>query len=109
MNRAGILIVLGWAVIAAPLLCVAGVLQHDCPCAEESSCEHELDCGSDPCSEMVLRRDDSGACLGAVPLAAFLSALPDWAGPARATTPPVQTGIPRSLVGPHSSDRPLLI
>lgn len=48
-----------WAVVAAPALCATGVLAHECPCADERACEHESDCDTDPCNELLPRRDDT--------------------------------------------------
>ncbi len=47
-----------WTLILAPALCTAGVLAHLCPCEDEVACEHESECGADPCSELAMRQPD---------------------------------------------------
>ena len=49
-----------WTLLAAPSLCQAGVLLHDC---YGSTCGHEATCDSDPCSETVIRASSSGYVL----------------------------------------------
>jgi hypothetical protein len=105
-----LLLIAIWSVIAAPALCVAGVLAHECHCEDEIACDHESACESDPCSEMLLRRDSSA---GDVLITAFADALPvtrlEW--PENPSLPPsapaASLAIP--LVGVrHASDLPLL-
>jgi hypothetical protein len=79
-------------------------------CEDEIACDHESACESDPCSEMLLRRDSSA---GDVLITAFADALPvtrlEW--PENPSLPPsapaASLAIP--LVGVrHASDLPLL-
>ncbi|UCC30248.1 MAG: hypothetical protein JSU86_18865 [Phycisphaerales bacterium] len=62
------------SVLFAPSLCVAGLVTHECDCAQRHGCEHESDCGhdhgcrhesdcpDDPCAVVAVRaerqRDD---------------------------------------------------
>lgn len=55
MGRCQSLLVVLWAVIAAPALCLGGVLLHECECGSAQACEHEGDCASDPCGELTVR------------------------------------------------------
>jgi hypothetical protein len=58
-----------WAVLAAPSLCRAAVLEHLCPCGVSASCEHEESCSADPCAiakpatEAKAGLDSSGSLL----------------------------------------------
>ncbi|MBZ0270048.1 hypothetical protein K8I85_18000 [bacterium] len=59
MIRLALVLTALWAVTFAPALCATGVLAHECPCADERACEHESDCDTDPCSDLLLRRDEA--------------------------------------------------
>lgn len=59
MIRLALVLMAVWAVVAAPALCATGVLAHECPCEDERACEHESDCDTDPCNDLLLRRDDT--------------------------------------------------
>jgi hypothetical protein len=48
-----------WTFVAMPALCVAGAVEHACNCGLDSHCEHESQCESDPCSQVVVRKDDA--------------------------------------------------
>ncbi len=73
MRQIAVLIV-AWTLTGVPALCLAGVLAHECACGEEEAqvgCAHEFSCESDPCSEFVMRQDESGwDLLDGAPLAA---------------------------------------
>lgn len=116
VSRSALLIVALWAIIAAPVLCEAGVLAHPGECAdgEVEACDHEADCDLDPCSEQILRKDESseGPTVDAGPVApaqhpagpAAVALFDDSGGSQNAPsdfTPPL--GVP------HASDLPLLI
>lgn len=71
ITRNMILLLACWSLVASPLLCLAGAMEHAChaevdvaasdPCAtpecpcdpHTSSCPHETDCSNDPCSVVV--------------------------------------------------------
>ena len=65
MDRIVAILLVSWSLVLAPALCLAGVLKHDCDglCPEtshenahrdaESSCGHEAECQTDPCSNLV--------------------------------------------------------
>ncbi|MCH7789758.1 MAG: hypothetical protein IH940_09995 [Acidobacteria bacterium] len=55
MGRCQSLLVALWAVIAAPALCLGGVLLHECECGSAQTCAHEGDCASDPCGALTVR------------------------------------------------------
>jgi hypothetical protein len=106
--RPALLIVGLWAIMAAPALCAAGVLAHECPCEDSAVCDHESECDADPCSDQILRRDLSSDEL-------FDSAgLGTWArSPAiiRPLEAPRRAAPPRPGPTPppgvrHASDRP---
>lgn len=108
--RAGLLIIAVWAVVAAPALCVAGVLAHECRCEDEIACDHESACESDPCGELLVRRD---ASFEHSILAELASALPVT----HLERPSNRGGLPRAHGHPcplppvgvrHASDLPLL-
>jgi hypothetical protein len=60
--------------LAAPVLCLAGLVTHSCSeCTESVSCAHEGDCAEDPCSESALRPgqaigDDEAPPLAVLPI-----------------------------------------
>jgi hypothetical protein len=114
LNRPALVILALWASVAAPVLCTAGVLAHECECASGVVCEHETDCERDPCSEQLYRKDgSSGASVdgaahdapAACPVSAGIVARSAAAGPAIPSRP--------DLAPPpdvrHESDLPLLI
>jgi hypothetical protein len=39
-------------ILAAPLLCDAGVAEHDCVCAFSECCDQEVTCDLDPCADV---------------------------------------------------------
>ena len=41
--------------VVVPVLCVGGLLQHACECANETACSHESNCDGDPCSRYTGR------------------------------------------------------
>ena len=55
MGHCQTLLVVLWAVIAAPTLCLSGMLVHECECGSAQACAHEGDCASDPCGELTVR------------------------------------------------------
>lgn len=108
-SKAAILVGL-WAFLLAPILCGAGVLEHECDCSA-ASCSHEDDCAVDPCDRVVVNRDDTFL----LELAAFqvaIPTLPDSMGAepgfgARHLVPWAHLGrVHARLV--HESDLPLL-
>ena len=74
MFRSVSLLMVLWSLVLAPVLCLGGVLEHDCEpggaeccetcgpgddCASSNGCEHESACHSDPCSANVRPQEDS--------------------------------------------------
>lgn len=49
-----------WALLVLPALCTGGAVGHSCDCSVASSCPHETDCPSDPCSQLTLVRAQRG-------------------------------------------------
>jgi len=46
--------------LAGPVLCMSGLLEHACTdCPPKATCGHEEDCAQDPCSEIALRPGSS--------------------------------------------------
>jgi len=45
-----------WALVAVPCLCAAGLIGHDCDCADSAGCHHEADCSNDPCPTVTASR-----------------------------------------------------
>lgn len=46
-----------WAVLLVPVLCVGGVLVHECSaCPSVEACSHESGCEDDPCKPVPARR-----------------------------------------------------
>ncbi|MCH7719856.1 MAG: hypothetical protein IH988_02540 [Planctomycetes bacterium] len=43
------------ALLAIPVLCMAGAAAHACECGEFSECGHEAACSSDPCASILTR------------------------------------------------------
>ncbi len=72
MSRWVVSLVVLWALVAVPPLCMAGVLTHACDCAEESccppgcasndeaGCRHEGGCLDDPCTMRAIRTERHG-------------------------------------------------
>jgi hypothetical protein len=50
-----------WALFLAPAACLAGDLDHFCPCESAIECGHELDCSADPCNIVALLKTDNRA------------------------------------------------
>ena len=44
-------------ILAAPLLCDAGVTEHECVCDSEECCADETSCELDPCEVVYERKD----------------------------------------------------
>ena len=110
--RFAMLVTALWAIVAAPALCAAGVLEHECRCDDGVACDHESDCDVDPCTELILRRDLAGD--GPLTSAPSLAAA-EFPPVIREIAAPVCTGGPRSRLRtapaggvPHPSDHPLL-
>ena len=102
------LLIICWALVGQPSLCVGGVILHACDCAEVE-CTHEEQCDDDPCVESVFPRPEQRSELTpdsdlAVlpPVQVTLSALPHLAW--RGAPIPWVRNIPRP-----SSDLPLLL
>ncbi len=49
MSRATFAIVLVGSILVVPLLCTAGVTEHDCICVPTQCCAEEASCEPDPC------------------------------------------------------------
>lgn len=60
MARSSLILVLAWTLLLLPALCTGGWLLHPCDCGSTISCQHESDCGSDPC-EIGMTRAESGS------------------------------------------------
>ena len=77
MARYGAILLVVWALVGLPTLCIAGALPHDCACGDSrasaepsdctheqphcshnGACNHESDCGSDPCSKLTASRPE---------------------------------------------------
>jgi len=98
-----------WAL--APVLCANGVLAHHCPCGDETACEHESDCVTDPCAELAIRQP-TGDASSVFPAGIAAAARP--ALPALRPAPPARPDLPASAPGGSHlpcppSDLPLLI
>ena len=125
------ILVVAWSLSGLPTLCVGGVLAHPCAdheehcdergpgdhsheesgCSHRHECQHESDCGSDPCAGTVARferSDDCGPLLTLQPLA-----LPDLLTEAPPTTPVARAAHNAPArdfrLRIHLSDLPLLI
>ncbi len=55
MKRTATLALVLWSLVAMPAFCAGGLLEHACECGSESNCNHEANCGDDPCSAAVVR------------------------------------------------------
>ena len=50
-----------WALAVMPALCTGGILLHHCDCGHaghEDECGHEVECGIDPCEDVLARPSD---------------------------------------------------
>ena len=115
MDRIVAILLVSWALVLAPALCVAGVLEHDCDgsCPEtsheathhggESACGHEGECQGDPCSNLVAlgRSSDHAECVS-VDTAAICDIPALWS--AAVVLPIVAAELP--LSSHHFSGRP---
>jgi len=52
MQRAILILTLVGGILAAPLLCGAGVTAHECICDSTACCAEETTCEPDPCSDV---------------------------------------------------------
>lgn len=99
-----------WTFLLAPILCGAGMLEHPCDCSP-AGCSRESDCATDPCDQVVARKDDAphadaATCLAATPV------VPEPVG----AEPSAGVGLALSWAGLepahsrliHDSDLPLL-
>lgn len=80
MNRWVVSLVVLWALVVVPPLCMGGAITHACDCAEDSccppgcasndeaGCRHEGGCLDDPCSMRAIRTDHHGDELDATSL-----------------------------------------
>ncbi len=48
-----LLITVLWALMLVPFLCQAGTLVHVCTTCPDVPCEHEAECSSDPCNNIL--------------------------------------------------------
>jgi hypothetical protein len=115
MSRMVLILSTFWVLLAAPALCVGGVLEHFCAdCPEGVDCTHEESCASDPCEGLLVVRPEHQQSndQSAAP-APYLA--PDFLTPSLAlvlgplhvhdpTSQPPQKSLPRP-----ESDLPLLI
>ena len=67
------------AILAMPVLCMAGVLLHPCQCGESIACGHEINCTADPCSDAVRSGSSPRSDDLASPTAAEIPGLPGFA------------------------------
>jgi len=107
--RLAILVITVWTMLAAPALCMEGVVTHSCVCDSVQECSHEADCSYDPCNEVVLRSNSGPESDSASVIAVF-----------EVSTQPAQficSLVPSQAARPdaapnlnvHPSDLPLLI
>jgi len=118
MARIGATLLLLWAFLVAPALCMGGLLEHPCdcgdgaPCEYEESSQHEDSCAGDPCSVVAVpdedgnHLDDFTAYAVVVPPAWGNVPVPGSPG-LLLRTPPIPPDRPRFAYAP--SDRPLRI
>lgn len=101
-----------WVLLLSPVLCLAGVLEHLCAdCPERTSCDHEEDCVSDPCVDIVQVPDTashaSGPARTVVLDPRFIAPLPGlFESPPLSLTADLRT---RGNLPRPESDLPLLI
>ena len=74
MREAILILAIVGGVLAAPVLCTAGVTEHECVCADTDCCDKEVICEQDPCDDAYQRengrRQDLGTTIAAaLPLA----------------------------------------
>lgn len=111
MSRLLVTVFVAVSLLAAPILCLAGLVVHSCPECSAFSCGHEGDCAEDPCSETAVRPGlptggDLAPSLAVLPVDARYGSALAWSGPA--ARPPSAAG----LEGPPSlaaTQHPLLI
>lgn len=108
--RHGNLVVAVWALVALPVVCETGLMEHLCHCVLGSVCEHESHCESDPCNTVTTRIESASATLFPVvsPVAYLVPKAPTESDPqfvmACQASPPLLADL---LFCP--SDRPLRI
>ena len=100
------------ALLAIPVLCLAGAAAHACECGEFSDCGHEAACSSDPCASILTRpRQASVDVATSISVPAECVALVD--DDSDATVQPARTPHPDSPPDAHlpfpRSDIPLRI
>lgn len=124
-------IVASWALLALPLICTGGYLTHACECVVETeadcctdacgcgegadeSCNHETECGQDPCgADVITRHDDASTAMSqalaqSVVLVATVQAETLGLSPDATVSPPRRHAAGKQLPFPES-DLPLLI
>ncbi len=128
MFRSVSLLMVLWSLVLAPVLCLGGVLEHDCEpggaeccetcgpgddCASSNGCEHESACHSDPCSANVRPQEDSLSVdeLFAASPVTWLPAMHDASSPAAPTACAASGArFPDAVAQPHAAILlPLLI
>ena len=57
MSRATVIIALVGSILVVPLLCTAGVADHECICTSTECCEEETTCEPDPCDAVYEKQD----------------------------------------------------
>ena len=105
-----ILLVSVWTFLAAPALCIEGVVTHACVCDSVQECSHETDCSYDPCNEIALRANSGPEC-DFPPVT--LTTIEELTQPARFAHAAIPSRSARPDAQPNltvpSSDLPLLI
>ena len=90
MSRTVFVIALVGGILALPLLCIAGVTEHDCVCVSVECCAEETTCEPDPCNAIYEKKDrrepDPDGVPAIVPPLSGISASVIVDGPAAAST-----------------------
>ena len=71
MRESILILVIVGGVLAAPVLCLAGVAAHECVCDPVECCDEEAFCEQDPCDDAYQRENGRGQDLRAVVAAAL--------------------------------------
>ena len=109
-------LLVAFALLVGPALCIGGLLEHDCDCAQggaEMQCQHEDSCPDDPCVSLTAPQEREVRSLLDVECPWVPVALVSWGMElgstwlSRSAVPPVPPERP-NLPYPQS-DRPLLI
>ncbi|MHC4064177.1 MAG: hypothetical protein ACYSUQ_06550 [Planctomycetota bacterium] len=125
MNRCVAIILCLLVFHVVPALCVSGVLAHPCGCEETAGCDaecepnpgtcqcqHEADCGDDPCGTVLTKpkSDENDAAALVQPSVAPADLPDDDHRRCTSTGPQVRwESLPRDALPYHPSDLPLLL